>query len=306
MPLHPIVQQHIKLWYRNKLDLMWDQPVEQLRKIFLTPLAVDPSLPLNYTDYLVDGNFYIRLFRPSTWKENYPLPIIVFLRASGFAFGNIHNFNLPGSYLAETVHCLVAGIEHRLSPEFKYPIPLNDCESAIAWLTKHGEQLSIDTSRMILWGECSGGNLSTALCHRLVEKQRMPFLHHIVFYPPLNFSEQTASKCRFGKGYMVDTNVLKRITEFYTNTAEELYSPEVSPALYQNCNNMPATSICIGEYDIFLDEVRAYHKKLLNDGISSRLQVVPGLVHGFTQYYNKIPEVLGVLQEYGDFIRKIT
>ncbi len=299
MALHPVIQRHIKIWYRQKMDLVSAEPIHLARKKLLPLLPVPSNLHLEYKDKIIDGNFVIRLFYPKK-QRTYPSPLVIFIRASGFAIGSSEHYNVPCAHLAEKFGCVVAGIEHRLSPEFKFPIPLDDCQTAVMWLHKHAQSLGLDPDRMILWGECSGANLSASLCHRLALQDINLFTKHIMLYPVLANHQMTPSKTQYATGYMTDLNMLDFTLKQYLNSDNERYLKEVSPILNTHFEGLPPTQISVGEYDPFKDEALLYTQKFQASNPNIQCQVHPGLVHGFIQYYDYIPQVQTIIDNYID------
>jgi triacylglycerol lipase len=56
---------------------------------------------------------------------------------------------------------VVVTINYRLAPQHKFPAQVDDVRDALVWTAKHAEQLSIDVSRLGMFGYSAGGHLST-------------------------------------------------------------------------------------------------------------------------------------------------
>src|SRR5262249_30351621 len=54
---------------------------------------------------------------------------------------------------------------YRIGPRHRYPAPLEDAASALAWVADHARDYGADPTRIILAGESAGGNLVTALSY---------------------------------------------------------------------------------------------------------------------------------------------
>ncbi|WP_019854023.1 alpha/beta hydrolase [Actinopolyspora mortivallis] len=57
----------------------------------------------------------------------------------------------------------VACLDYRLSGEALFPAQVDDLHSALRWLTLRGDELGIDTTRTVVWGESAGGHLAALL-----------------------------------------------------------------------------------------------------------------------------------------------
>ena len=55
---------------------------------------------------------------------------------------------------------VVASIEYRYAPLSKFPLPLEDCKTAIRWLRAHADLYNIDVNRVGVLGNSAGGYLS--------------------------------------------------------------------------------------------------------------------------------------------------
>lgn len=66
--------------------------------------------------------------------------------------------------------CVVVDVGYRLSPEYRFPIPIEDSWAALEYVSQHGETLGVDTSRISIGGWSAGGHLSAVLSHRARDK----------------------------------------------------------------------------------------------------------------------------------------
>lgn len=58
---------------------------------------------------------------------------------------------------------LVASIDYRLAPQFKYPAQLEDTKAAVRFLRAHSEDYDIDPDRIAAMGRSAGGHLASLL-----------------------------------------------------------------------------------------------------------------------------------------------
>lgn len=58
---------------------------------------------------------------------------------------------------------LVASINYRLAPEFKFPAQIEDAKCAIRYLRAHAKELNLATDRIGVWGGSAGGHLVALL-----------------------------------------------------------------------------------------------------------------------------------------------
>lgn len=65
---------------------------------------------------------------------------------------------------------------YRLSPEFPYPTPLEDCIKVVKYVTDYPERFGIDPFRVAVGGDSAGGNMAASISIRLHEVIAMQFL----------------------------------------------------------------------------------------------------------------------------------
>ena len=89
-----------------------------------------------------------------------PLPLIVYISGGGFIMAPKNNWIQQRMRLAEAGY-VVASIEYRYAPLSKFPLPLEDCKTAIRWLRAHADMYNIDVNRVGVLGNSAGGYLSS-------------------------------------------------------------------------------------------------------------------------------------------------
>ncbi len=60
---------------------------------------------------------------------------------------------------------MVASIDYRLSPQFKWPAQRDDVLAAIRFLRDHAAAMGIDGDRLVLLGRSAGGQMATAAAY---------------------------------------------------------------------------------------------------------------------------------------------
>ena len=66
----------------------------------------------------------IRIYRPSM---NQHLPVIVYFHGGGFVLRSIESHDLACRRLCQNNQAVVISVGYRLAPEYKFPIPHQDC-----------------------------------------------------------------------------------------------------------------------------------------------------------------------------------
>ena len=102
-----------------------------------------------------------RLYLPSTDSK---LPILVWFHGGGWVIGSVEDSDGVTRYLAEKSGYAVLSVDYRLSPEVKFPGPLNDCYGVTKWVYENSDELNIDKTKISVGGDSAGGNLASAVC----------------------------------------------------------------------------------------------------------------------------------------------
>ncbi len=108
-----------------------------------------------------NGSINIRLFSP---ENEGPLPVIVYFHRGGWVYGSIEESEMICRRLANETRSIVAAVEYRLSPEDKFPIPLEDCYDTTKWIIENASTFKVsgNPQKVILCGE-SGRREPSAL-----------------------------------------------------------------------------------------------------------------------------------------------
>ena len=74
-----------------------------------------------------------------------PFSVCVYFHGGGWWMGNIAMTEGECRHIVRDVGCVVVSVDYHLAPEHKFPIPLEDCYAATAWVVEHAAQLDIDS-----------------------------------------------------------------------------------------------------------------------------------------------------------------
>lgn len=92
-----------------------------------------------------------------------PTPVAVFVHGGGWSSGDKSGGSLiPFNDLAAQGF-LVAAVNYRLAPRYKFPAMIDDVKCAVRYLRANAAKLNIDPSRIGAWGGSAGGHLVALL-----------------------------------------------------------------------------------------------------------------------------------------------
>ena len=123
---------------------------------------------ITVTDHSVPvagGSITVRTYRPASAPAT--SPAYLFIHGGGWFQGNIETSEIECWPLAEATNAVVASVDYRLAPEYKFPAAIDDCVAAYTWLHTHATELGIDPQpRCRRWRKCRWQPQCGAVSHR--------------------------------------------------------------------------------------------------------------------------------------------
>jgi acetyl esterase/lipase len=206
---------------------------------------------------------------------------------------------------------VVVGVEFRnaggVLGDHPYPAGLSDCVSAVRWASSHKQELGI--GGVIVSGESGGGNLSLAVALQAKQQGWVDELSGVYAMAPMIASpwdkpDDLPSQVE-NDGYFISCALLAIMGAVYdpsgANAADPLCWP--SRASDDDLKGLPPHVISVNELDPLRDEGLAYHRRLVENGVSAVSRTVDGTVHGGDVFFRTaIPEVYAAtIQDVHDF-----
>ena len=235
-------------------------------------------------DYFVDRDGYgipVHFFRPDNAYNNY---IFLFFHGGGWVTGGIENYMTACLNLAKATGCIIASVDYRLAPEYKFPTAPEDCY-AVAKKFFSGNVPHVDPDKIILIGDSAGGNLAAVVS--LMARDRGDFapLRQILFYPSTyNDHSETSpfsSIRENGSEYILTSKRVQDVMELYQSSRDDFNNPYFAPLLAKDLSNQPQTLIITAEFCPLRDEGEAYGRKLRDAGNYVQIVRIKDAIHGF-------------------------
>lgn len=282
--------------------------LEQGREAYYNFSAIHAGPPLSIpriedlTVLSSDGTHQIpiRVYYP---KVNEKLPTLIYYHGGGWQRGSIATHDSICRHFAQLAGCIVVSVEWRLAPEHKFPIGVDDCFDVYEWISKNGEQLNIDTSRLGIGGDSAGGNMTAVTAQRLRETSLKAPLLQLLLYPALDLSCTSWSYKDFAEGYFLTTERVKYYVSHYINEPSEITNPAVSPGLQKELSGLPRTHLITAGFDPLRGEGEAYVERLKKAGIDVTYTCYEDMIHAFLHMNYTIPGVLEALKEISAVIK---
>jgi acetyl esterase/lipase len=170
-----------------------------------------------------------------------------------------------------------------------FPAGLDDCTSALDWISEHREQLGI--TRVVLQGESGGANLvlaTTLKAKREGRLDRIDGVYAMVPYISGGYGWDDERKLRElpsmveNDGHYINCQMMDMLVAVYDPTGENAENPLAWPyfATEADVEGLPPHVVSVNELDPLRDEGIAYFRTLLRAGVPAVGRVNLGLVHG--------------------------
>lgn len=224
------------------------------------------------------GDIPVRIYTPEGQR---PFPVLVYFHGGGFVTGDLDMVDGPCRMIANRAECVVVSVDYRLSPEHKFPAPLEDAYAAVKWIAENGETISVDSNRLAVGGDSAGGNLAAAVSLMAKDKNGPVISYQLLVYPTLNYSFDTESYLAFEEGYLLSTKDLEWFWNHYLQDEKDGINPYASPLLAKDLSGLPPALIIVAEFDQLRDDGEAYGKRLKEAGIPTEITRYEGMIHNF-------------------------
>jgi acetyl esterase len=218
-------------------------------------------------------------------------PYLVYLHGGGYVLGGVKSHDTLCRRLAKYCNLRVVAVDYQLAPEYKFPTQIEEIRKVV-------ETISLQTGDSIyIGGDSAGGTLTAALssiCDSIKAQ--------ILFYPALDgrLDHEVVDTLGVRRNYLT-ADMLRWFRDQYLNGLHELDNPLANPIL---TTPKVSTFLAVGTRDPLLNDAKVYAKKATDEGLSNKLIVVPGALHGFMQFPGRFG-YRKVLHELNEFLAKI-
>jgi acetyl esterase len=275
-----------RLFY--ELGRGWNEPAPPL------PVAQMMTLPGPA------GTLRARLFAP---REQGPLPVLLYLHGGGWTFGSIDSHDRFARLMAQDAGIAVLSLDYRLAPEAPFPAPRDDALAALAWLEQGGAGALVDPTRIAVGGDSAGANLALATVLARRDGGKLPRTAVLIYgcYAPSCDSE---SHRRFGGGdYLLTTARMRWYWKNYLGREGDA-AVNGATALRVSLAGLPPLYLNAAGLDPLLDDSLELARRLAMAGVPYRLDVHPGVVHGFMQQTAKVARARTALAAIVDHLER--
>lgn len=254
----------------------------------LTERILSPGASGDVQVMTLESGAGVRLFRPagatgpSPASGRCPQPALLWIHGGGYVIGTAKQDDRLCRGFSRRLGITVASVEYRRAPEHPYPVPLEDCYSALTWLAGLP---AVDRDRVAIGGASAGGGLAAALALLARDRGEITPAFQMLVYPMLDDRSSERSGTAESPNYRLWST---RSNHFGWTAYLGDADPRVAvPARRDDLGGLPPAWIGVGTHDLFHDEDLAYAARLTAAGVPCQVEVVAGAFHGFDRVVPK-------------------
>ncbi|UPL03680.1 hypothetical protein LCI18_014614 [Fusarium solani-melongenae] len=223
-----------------------------------------------------------RIYTPNV--QHKARAVVIYVHGGGWTVGDLDSEDAVCRTMCKSSGVVVASLDYRKAPENPFPIGLEDVWAGVLWVFDNIESLGGDPAKIILGGLSAGGNITAVLAQRARETKKVSFCGQILRIPLVVHPKAQPAGLDFSSYQEnADAPILPSasVTQFlgYYNAPPE--DTRMSPLLASDLSGLPRTYIQIAGADPLRDDGFAYAEKLQQAGVPVKVNVYPGLPHGF-------------------------
>ena len=233
----------------------------------------------------------VRLYFPSEEAisgkpvEGEKYPVLLFFHGGGWVTESVENYDRVCSRMAQSTGHIVMSVEYRLAPEYRFPVPLEDCYAAAKALYTGHLVLPADPDRITIIGDSAGGNLAAAVCLKARDTGDFAPKKQILIYPAVSncYTKKSPYKSvqENGQDYLLTAVKMEDYLKLYESSTEDRQNPYFAPILANDLSHMPETLILTAEFDPLRDEGEEYGKRLKKANNYVEIHRIPDALHGY-------------------------
>jgi acetyl esterase len=236
------------------------------------------------TDIVIDGAgqpIPARVYAPAQSQAE-----IVWFHGGGWVLGGLDSHDAMCRMLANAAQCTVTSVDYRLAPEHPFPAALQDCWTALTWVTA-GNASGESPRPVVVGGDSAGGNLAAVCSLRARDCAAPAPALQVLVYPVTDGAMNTGSYAEHGDGdAFLTREEMEWFFDLYVPDQAQRESTEVSPLRAPDLSGLPPAVVVTAGHDPLLDEALAYIARLQGAAVPVIHRHYGDMVHAFFSFVN--------------------
>ncbi|KAL0576439.1 hypothetical protein V5O48_005544 [Marasmius crinis-equi] len=260
--------------------------------------------------------------------EDGTFPLLFWIHGGGFVMGNLHLDDYRLRIASHKLRIATVNCEYRcvkakfmfvakilisfkiidsLAPEHPFPAAVDDTFTGLKFVASHPEKFSASLQKgFIVGGSSAGGNLAAVLAHLARDDaffKDKPVTGQLLHIPPVIHYDAVPEKYKSSLLSLEQNKDAPTLGKEHLITMMSLYKPpptdtRISPLLLESHKGLPAAYLQVCGLDPLRDEGLLYEKVLKEAGVPTKLDVYPGVPHGFEGYFFDIKQAAKLREDF--------
>lgn len=262
----------------------------------LPPMAKDMEVWVAADKFLGSERCRMRVLTPLDAETG----VIFYVHGGGFAFCSPETHERCARVLAQEARMTVVMPDYRLAPENPFPAGLLDTVACLRAILV-GEIVGVDRHPIFVSGDSAGANLALAAVLHEIEAIRALPDGGLLFYGNYACDFSGESYRRFENGPGLTTARMKRYWDWYAGGRAIAEDPLACPlaATDDALSKLPPLYLMAAGVDPLFSDTISLHARLTALGRDDKIDIVPGVTHGFLQNTNELEAAREALRSAG-------
>lgn len=227
--------------------------------------------------------------------------VIAYFHGGGFQVGSLASHRELMAQLSASSGVRVLGIDYRMTPEHRFPAPVEDGLTAMNWLRDQG----FSGSKLAVAGDSAGGGLALAV---LLAMQRQGHPTPAACFVMSAWTDMTASgesyETRSAADPIHQRPMMQALARNYLGKTQDPTDPLASPLLADPAQlaALPPLLLQVGSRETLVSDSTEFALRVRAAGVQADCQIWPRMIHVFQQYLGDLPEAAQALAAAGDFL----
>ena len=233
------------------------------------------------------GDMSIRIYRPEGSPSKSPAAI--FFHGGGWVVGNINSYDGQCRGLANSSGMVIIAVDYRKAPEHPFPVPPEDCYSALSQIVENADDYGIDPERLAVIGDSAGANLATVVCQMARDRNGPNIKYQTLFYGCFDIDTYGWPSHKESSDPILPMDMMRWFYRHYVGSENFIEEPYASPLRSEDLSGLPPAQVITAELDPLRDEGEAYANALNKAGVETHYECISSLPHAFLVFFEFVP-----------------
>jgi len=207
--------------------------------------------------------------------------VIVYIHGGGWVIADLDTYESSAMALAKKTGAIVASVEYRHAPEFRFPAAHEDTFAAYKWTLENAAKFGGDPKRVAIAGESAGGNMAIDVAIRARDEKVQAPLRMLLVYPVAGTDLTTPSYKQNELAVPLSKPAIEWFVKNTIQSPADLQDPRLNVYGKANLAGLPPATIINAEIDPLASDGQLLAEKLRAAGVKVTHELYKGVTHEF-------------------------